>query len=292
MKISTDCVPCIIKRVIFEAGLSTKDEDKIKEVIKSVCRELSMIYDPDVCSAKIATRIHRLVYDILDDPDPYRNLKRRSNLIAGRLIPRAEQLINKSSDPLKTSIIIAIIGNTLDFGIEGGVSEPDKLDVLFERLLNEGLGFDDYDVFKELLRSSRSVLFFTDNCGEVVFDRLLCRELKNFNEEMHISLVAKGEPVLSDATVKDVEGLSFEDYVDEILSAGSFAVGVDLDKPPERLKEALDKTDLIICKGMANYESFSETDYKPIVYMLRTKCRPIAKSMNIPQGVNAIKVYK
>jgi len=46
----------------------------------------------------------------------------------------------------------------------------------------------------------------------------------------------------------------------------------------------------LICKGMANYESFSETGYRPIAYLLRTKCNAIATSMNIALNVNAIKV--
>ena len=38
-------------------------------------------------------------------------------------------------------------------------------------------------------------------------------------------------------------------------------------------------------------EAFSETNYHPIAYLLRTKCTAIANSMNIPINKNAIKVY-
>ena len=64
----------------------------------------------------------------------------------------------------------------------------------------------------------------------------------------------------------------------------------DFDKTSNKVKETLEQADLIICKGMANYESFSETDYHPIAYLLRTKCSAIANSMNIPININAIKV--
>jgi uncharacterized protein with ATP-grasp and redox domains len=61
--------------------------------------------------------------------------------------------------------------------------------------------------------------------------------------------------------------------------------------PPE-LNNALKKADLIICKGMANYEAFSETDYKPVAYLLRTKCSAIAKSIGLPMNVNIVKLIK
>jgi len=54
----------------------------------------------------------------------------------------------------------------------------------------------------------------------------------------------------------------------------------------------LKQSDLIICKGMANYESFSETNYRPIAYLLRTKCSAIANSMNLPLNINVIKLYE
>ena len=58
------------------------------------------------------------------------------------------------------------------------------------------------------------------------------------------------------------------------------------------LKKALDQADLIICKGMANYETFSETDHHPVAYLLRTKCTAIANSMELPLNINAVKLYR
>jgi uncharacterized protein with ATP-grasp and redox domains len=104
--------------------------------------------------------------------------------------------------------------------------------------------------------------------------------------------VVKGEPIISDATIKDAMELKFEEVVDEILNTGCFAIGLDFKKMPSELSEALKNADLIICKGMANYEAFSETDYKPVAYLLRTKCSAIAKSIGIPMNINIVKLVK
>jgi uncharacterized protein with ATP-grasp and redox domains len=42
---------------------------------------------------------------------------------------------------------------------------------------------------------------------------------------------------------------------------------------------------------MANYESLSETDLAPIVYLLRTKCRPVSNAMKLTKNINAVKLF-
>ena len=291
MKIQIECVPCLLKRIIFETNQSTKDEKLKKKIVQKTCRLLSDLYDPNVSSATIATKVHKIAYEILGDNDPYRDLKEQSNKVALSLIPRAEELIECSDDPLRITMLLSIIGNMMDFGISGASSNPESLSEIFEKTFAEDLGHDDSDEIKKLLLKSKRVLLFTDNCGEIVFDKILCRELKKFNQDIFLTIVVKGEPIISDATIKDVEELGFEKVTDEILTTGCFAIGLDFNKIPSALKNAIDKADLIICKGMANYEAFSETNYRPIAYLLRTKCTAISNSMNLPLYVNAVKLY-
>jgi len=292
MKIQTECVPCLLKRIIFEAELSTTDRELQIKTLKNAIKTLAELYDPDVCSASIATRVHKIAYETLGDVDPYKNLKSLSNKVAISLVSRVEDLIKKSDDPLKTSMICSIVGNMMDFGIAGGSKSPEDLVGIFEKYVSMGLGHDDYDKLRNVLSNSRNVLFFTDNCGEIVFDKILCREIKKVFPDLFLTLVVKGEYILSDATMDDAVSLGFDEVVDEILTTGCFAVGVDFNNISSVLRKKLDESDWIICKGMANYESFSETDYKPIVYLLRTKCTAIANSMDLPLNINAIKVYK
>ncbi len=292
MKIQHECVPCLFKRIIYESNLSNSDTTKKSNAIKAAAASMSKTYDPATCSATIATSMHRAAYKALDDPDPYRLLKDRSNTIAKNLLPIVETLIKQSEDPLYTSILCAIVGNMLDFGIDGASSHPEKLLETFEDAVSEGLGYDDYPKVKRLLRKAHHVMFFTDNCGEIVFDKILCREMKYVFPNVRITLVVKGEPVLSDATIKDAMDVGFDTVADEVFTTGCFAVGVDFFRLPPKVSERLKAADIICCKGMANYESFSETSYRPIVYLLRTKCKPIAQSMGIPFNINAIKLYQ
>ncbi len=292
MKIHKECVPCLINRIIFEAKNSTNDEKIITEAIKKSLILLSELYDPNECSATIATKVHKLVYEIINDKDPYKELKDKSNKVAKKLIPRVETLIDCSDDRLRISMVCAIVGNLMDFGISGGSKYPEYLAETFEESFAEDLGHDDSDEIKKLLEKSRHVLFFTDNCGEIVFDKILCREIKAFNSDIKLTVVVKGEPIISDATIDDAKKLKFEQVCDNILTTGCFAIGLDFQKLPKEVEDKIKKADLIICKGMANYEAFTEKNYRPIAFLFRTKCRPIAKSIGLPININVVKLFK
>ena len=292
MKIQPECLPCLLKRILFETELNTKDKKHQTASLRNACKLLAESYNPEECSATIATKIHKGVYDTLQDKDPYRELKHTSNRIALSLVPKIEELIQLSPDPLKTSMICAIIGNIMDFGIDGSSTHPQVLEEVFDTLYAEGLGYDDYQQLKELLKNATQIILFTDNCGEIVFDKILCRELKHFNPTLHITAVVKGEPILSDATAEDAQELKLHEVVDTLYTTGCFAVGVDFNKLPAQVISSLKHADVIIAKGMANYESFSETTFRPIAYLLRTKCNAIARSMNLPRNISAIKLYE
>jgi len=288
MRMKPRCVPCLLNRVIFEMELAGASPEKQGKIIKKAAEKLLEDYGSKKSSAQIATGVHKTVYDMLGNPDPYRQLKERSNKIAKKILPKAERFISKSKDKLEAAIMCSIIGNAIDFGIEGSISSPEKLEKEFDKELEKGLQHNDFEETKRYLEGD--TLYFTDNCGEVVFDKLVCRELKKYG--VHLTLVVKGAPVLTDATYEDAVNLHFNDVVDEIMTTESFAVGIDFDRISEKLKNKIRNASLIICKGMANYEAFSETRYKPIVYFLKVKCKSIAEDMEMPLGANAIKLYE
>jgi hypothetical protein len=292
MKIQTECVPCLLKRILFEIELSTDDKELQNKTIKKACTLLAELYDPNICSIDIATKVHKLVYETLGDKDPYKKLKIESNKAAKKLIPRVEELINVCEDPLRMSMLCSIVGNMMDFGIEGASNNPEKLFDIFEETVSVDLGYDDYDRLKDILKDAKNILLFADNCGEIVFDKILCSELKKFKPDIFLTVVVKGENILSDATMDDALEIGLDKEVDQILTTGCFAVGIDFEKLPLDVKKLLDKVDIILSKGMGNYEAFSETIYKPIAYLLRTKCGAIANSMGVTRNINVIKLYQ
>ena len=256
----------------------------------AAAREIGASCPGDV-SADVATRAHRAAYEALGTDDPYAESKRLSNEVALGLLQRARELYNMSSDGdrLRTAAHLSIVGNVLDFGIEGGLSGPLDLEQAFEHLVDEGLGRDDSDLLEELLVPGAKVAYLTDNCGEIVFDQILLQELRE--RGCHVTLVVKGDPILTDATRADVEELGLGPLVDQVMDTGPLAVGVDLDTVPAETRRAIEGSDLVISKGMANFESLSDSPISPIAYLLRTKCYPVASTLGEAKDINVLKLF-
>ena len=288
MRMSPECVPCLIRRVLFE----TEEVAPSMSVaaIKNAAAMLGELFGEDVCSATVATQVHRETYRILGTKDPYKALKRKSNQVGLEIYPIAERFVKSSKDRLRDAFLCAVVGNVLDFGIGTGYDHPSKLKKEFGNLLSEGLGHDDTPRIKKILKKADKVVYLADNCGEIVLDRLALKELKKFDIELILAI--KEEAILTDATRADIKGLGLGDIVDEIVESPGFAVGVDLDSLAGPFCRMLEDADLIIAKGMANFESLSETDLAPIAYLLRTKCRPVAESIGLKLDINAVKLFE
>jgi len=288
MLMTPECVPCLIRRVLFEA--EQVDGSLSVVATRNAAEMLGELFGDNVCSATAATQVHRKTYQLLGTNDPYGALKRKSNEIALDIYPSAEKLVASSKDPLRTAFLCSIVGNVLDFGIGVGFDNPARLKKEFKNLLDEGLGWDDTARIKALLKKAESVVYLADNCGEIVLDRLALKELKRF--DIDLTLVVKEEPILADATKKDISRLGMERIVDRIVEAPGFAVGIDLDSLNGKFGKMMKNADLIIAKGMANFESLSETDLAPVAYLLRTKCSPVANALGLRKDINAVKLLE
>ena len=289
MRLDPECVPCLLARVRFEAGLA--DGERSIDAVLAAAREVAGSSASDV-SAVVATRAHRAAYAALGTDDPYAGLKRASNEVALRILPRAREMLGSSApgDRLRTAALLSIVGNVLDSGIKGGLEDVRRLEHEFEHLVAQGLGRDDTDAMAALLGPATRVAYLADNCGEVVLDTLLMDELRA--RGCHVTLVVKGAPILTDATRADVDALGLAAHADAVMDTGQFAVGIDLGTLPAETREAVTGADLVVSKGMANFESLSDSGIRPIAYLLRTKCHPVARTLGEAKDINVVKLYE
>jgi hypothetical protein len=287
MKLAPECVPCFLKRVLYEVKLVSGDERLAHDILRECSKILASEADGNANSAALSTEVHRKTYGMLGNDDPYRKMKEASNRVAFSLYRKAEKFVAGSKDPFRAAVIASIVGNIFDYGITD-FKDPKLMTRMFSKMCADGLGHDDTRAIKKAIKKSKEVLFFTDNCGEIVFDKLLLREIRKYSAR--VTLVVKGVKILSDATAEDAYAVGADRYVDEIITTERFAVGIDLENISRRLRERIRRADFIICKGMANYESFSDTPYRPIAYLMRTKCLPVAKSLGVKRDISAAKL--
>jgi uncharacterized protein with ATP-grasp and redox domains len=224
----------------------------------------------------------------IDVDDPLAAAKHATNLAALKLVPLARQMIADHPDPLFAAVRIAAVGNMMDF------SFGSKFDV--RQALHDSLALDfainDLDRLRERLRSAHELILCTDNAGEIVFDRLLLDAVQRWRAEeglgaLALTVVVKGGPILNDALPSDATAAGMDD-VAEVIDTGTASIGVIRGWVDASTQARLDAADLILAKGMANFETTFEDDVfrSRAFYLLKAKCAPVAGLLDV--GINAL----
>lgn len=286
MDIRPECVPCLLKRVLFQSKLADNgtEFDSLSVALSVFSKE----FGEGKNSAEVATLVHTKAYAAMGVPDPYLDLKIRADRVAGDLLEKAQKYVDGSEDKLRAAITVSLTGNIMDFGQSTSIDDPDMFAEMFDELLAQGIGSDDTDALKNCLQRPGDILFLFDNCGESQLDKILIKKLKKTGKR--IIGVVRGKPILNDVTMKDALRIGLDKELDKIIDTGTFAIGIPINVPDE-LSNAISKACVIIAKGMANYESLDKRDLEvPIAFMLRAKCVPVASSLNVEVNTNVVRV--
>lgn len=275
----------------MEAELSTDDVELMHKAVRGGIDVLNSIYTPGMPAADLSTPMHRKAYEILNDNDPYREKKELSSMVAERFLPTIRShVFNGDGDDVATfkrAVLAAVIGNYFDYGVMGLEVPIDIFDKTFNEHFKRGLDIDDTD---RMLDKLSNVVYLADNCGEILIDTLVFEMIKKMGGK--ITLVVRGAPILNDVTMEEIKHFGIDEKVDLVLTTGSNAIGVCFDEAPQELKDALDNASLIISKGMANYETLSEENYRPIAYLLKVKCDPVGEDIGAPKGCSVAKLLE
>ncbi|MDR3205870.1 MAG: ARMT1-like domain-containing protein [Candidatus Methanoplasma sp.] len=287
MNVSPDCVPCLMRRVLFQSRLPANGKDA--ESVEAGLKEYARIFSWGMNSADCATQVHGKAYGALGVRDPYAEIKERADEAAARHMDRAGSFVAGSADRFAAAARISIIGNVMDFGSGISIDDPDDFDAWFDELLGQGVDSDQTPELKALAESADTVLYLFDNCGESQFDKFLIRELRSMGKR--VIGVVKGEPILNDVTREDAERIGLDKELDGILDTGGFAIGIDMRIIGPELRGEMRRGTVIVAKGMANLEALSDERLNvPIAYLLRAKCTPVADLLGVAKGANVVRI--
>jgi uncharacterized protein with ATP-grasp and redox domains len=216
------------------------------------------------------------------EKDPYKDLKDEMNAVFRPLVEELEPELKT----LKDFVLAAILGN----GLEAAVpleTHSDALGYLTEPLtdgMKRGLAIDEFEKFERTLQAANTVLYLTDNCGEIALDKLLIKAIADMGKTVIIS--PKAEPILNDATVDDVEEMGLGQY-GAIIPHTADTIGLTIESMSEGFIDVWENADLIIAKGIGYYQTLFGVR-ENIVFLLKAVCDPIARSLSIQKGDNVI----
>lgn len=294
MKLHLDCIPCLMKVAAEQAELATNDQELQFKALAEFSKFLKSNLSAEVVPPYLGTERSRIVRKVTSNPDPYVNLKKKSNEAGVELKSIAERLVNEAQDErkrLKRALKIAAVGNSMEFGVSGHAFDPASFRREFKELFERGLSVDDSDKVISKILSGEEILYLTDNCGEIILDQVLMREIREVGDTLSIGV--KSSPVQEDVTLETAENLGIEKF-GELIPTGSM-VGVYPDEAPPEIRKKLEGAELILSKGMGNFETLSEFEESlrgRLAYLLRAKCNPVAESLGVERGSLVVKLVE
>ncbi|RLI30879.1 hypothetical protein DRO48_02285 [Candidatus Bathyarchaeota archaeon] len=291
MKVSVHCASCLLHRGYLEARRATTDPQRQFAAVQALLKLMAKEFTPNAVPAVLGTKRDRLVREITGNPDPYLEAKRRSNKKALELLPLVRKMMSEeSSDWLRfrRACLSSIAANSIEFDVLGHDFDHEQLRSLILRA-EEELAIDDLDKLYRIAGEVDTILLLTDNAGEIAFDTLLVEELKRLGAEVVVAV--RGGPALNDALMKDAESVGMTRVADKVIDTGVDMVGVMLEECSEEFLEVYRSADLVVAKGMANLETLTEYPFKtPHIFLLRTKCEPVARFFGVDVGRNVAKL--
>ena len=280
MKSQPECLVCIFRQALNTARVATHSSKAQTEILRRLGRTLASL-DMRQPPTTLSKPVYDIVSAVTGVRDPYARSKRETNQAAMDLLPSLEATIRHSKDPLKSAIHLAAAGNIIDLGI--GHAFDLKKDV--HKLMRQPFGIDDYSDFVKELCPGRRLLYLGDNCGEIVFDRVLVEQL--LAKGVKVTFVIKSGPIINDATREDAEfaGIS---ALCPVIETGSDDIGVGWANVSASFRRHVRMADIIIAKGHGNFETCTgrRGNY---YFLLKAKCDVVAAELGVKNGDTVFK---
>lgn len=277
-RLHSECLSCMTKIHLNKCPKDMPEEKKV-EYMQRVLKVLAEA--PDRYGAPVIVRtINQIQDEMFGMKQDYAEIKKHYNQVMMNHEEQVKYKIEQSEDPVKTGIQYAMIGNYIDFGTRINVNEEQLTE-----LLNDSDRFvideKQYGELTDDLKRAHKMVYLTDNCGEIVMDKLLIHEIQKKYPDLKVTVLVRGAEVINDATLEDAIQVGLTEIA-EVLPNGTDIAGTWLEEINEEAKAALEEADVIISKGQGNFETLRKCR-KNIYYIFLCKCDLFANTFQVPK---------
>ena len=277
VRMNSACMSCILKKELerFPENISEEQRLLYKQRVLLIVGNATSATSP----SEISKKIYEVQEDMFGRQIDYPRIKSFFNKKMMQYAEKTEQWIREADDPLKRAIQFSMCGNYIDFGLPDAVEEQ-KLDQLLRESDQIAIKEEVLCKIREELRKARSLVFLHDNCGEIVMDKLLLKEIRRQYPQLEVISVVRGKEVLNDVTVEDAEEIGLSE-VAGVLSNGDDVGGTCLERISAECLDTLQKADVILAKGQGNFETLRGCGYN-VFYLFLCKCELFRNRFRVP----------
>ena len=273
MYIDEACVSCIINQSAKVADAINADNSLSQELISSVER-MSSDFSYSQTPPEIASYVYEKMAQIANKKDLYDEVKTYSTIKALSFIPLLKERLLQSENRLLTATKIAVAGNVIDLAAAVEFDLADEL----EKVFHTQFAHNDFLKFQNSLELASEVVILGDNVGEHIFDYLFIETLKELYPSINYHYFVRGTPIINDVTLKEAKEAGF-DSLCNLVDSGVNTPGFTYSRATQKAQKLFDSADLVISKGMGNYECLTPSHRENIYFLLKVKCGVVANSL-------------
>ncbi|MHA2029239.1 MAG: ARMT1-like domain-containing protein [Candidatus Kariarchaeaceae archaeon] len=287
MQIVSECYDCILKRAHGILDRENYTQQDRENLIKSIETQNILLKPIDswlrikpqiICPAQLGSNRQKYLEE-LGLGDTYTKEKLLGEKIGKYFLERTKN----QNLTLTIAVKYALFGNGIEFDVGGNYTQT-TLDGEWEKLqkllFNKKLEYKIEVAIQQLHKSLRKgdlIIYLLDNVGEHYLDLILIQSLIDLGYKVEI--VVKGRPVLNDICLNDDLEL-FQGI--KIWDTNNSDVGLFLSRIPENLLNRFRQANLLIVKGMAQFETLSSEELPTnALFLLKAKCVPVSKATKV-----------
>lgn len=264
---NSHCTQCLLKQHLTNYPDTATEEERLTYIRRlfSILTEIA----PGESSPVIVNRILTLQKEMFDQFVDYTDIKKHFNQLMLEQEDWIYADISSATDPIRRALQYVMKGNYIDFGVLSDVNS-EKLMELLSQAKDQTI---DELIFEELMQdltSAKNMVLLTDNCGEIVLDKLLIRTIMSQFPDLQIHVIVRGGHALNDATMEDACQVGLPDLV-KVISNGTCLQGTYLPDISKEARDLLEQADVILSKGQGNFESLQYCGLN-IYYLFLCKC--------------------
>ncbi len=278
MNIAPECIACIVgqsERVCDAIGADTF----LKEKIVLHVSQASQNFDFSQTPPEVASDVYEDMAKLAKKEDLYKELKESATQKALSFIPSLHVSLDNSEDKLLALLKIAVAGNVIDLAAEVSFDLDEELAKIF----HTDFAIDDSEALRKKLSQAKTLLYIGDNVGEHIFDYLAIETLQELYPALHVSYMVRGNPIINDVTMLEAKEAGF-DRLCNLVDSGVNTPGFVYSRATKEAQELFDSADIVITKGMGNYECLSPSPRTDLLYLLKVKCNVVASSLGRELG--------
>lgn len=269
MQTGSDCLVCFLRQALAAVRRSTANPQVHWQLLTEIGAMLAS-FDPLIPPPENAVHYYRLIARQTGIADPYAQEKHEGNTFALGVEARTRELIREADDPLLAAVQFAINANVLDYGSQYLLDREAAL-----ASCRQPLVVNHYASLQRYIAGKPTILFLADNCGEIVFDKLLIELL--VDRGCKVTVAVRHSPIINDATLEDAMTCGL-DRLCPVITNGADVPGTPLQSCSEDFRQHFANADCIISKGMGNYECLSDTD-RPLFFLFVVKCTTVRQHL-------------